>query len=61
MNILIFFLSDFENIKKEKCYGKKSAYLIEKVLDDILLAKESRESDGHTLHKNCDFLIGFEF
>ena len=38
--------SDFENIKKEKCYGKKSAYMIEKVVDEIVLAKARRESDG---------------
>ena len=38
--------SDFENIKKEKCYGKKSAYMIEKVFDEIVLAKSRRESDG---------------
>ena len=25
--------NDFESIKKEKCYGKKSGYMIEKVLD----------------------------
>ena len=37
---------NFENIKKEKCYGKKSAYMIEKVLDEIVLAKARRESDG---------------
>ena len=41
-----FFMSDFENIKKEKCYGKKSAYMIEKVLNEIVLAKQRRESDG---------------
>ena len=40
------FLSDLEKIKKEKCYGKKSVYMIEKVLDEILLAKAIRESDG---------------
>ena len=40
------FLSDFENIKKEKCYGKKSLYIIEKIVDEIVLAKERRESDG---------------
>ena len=39
-------LNDFESIKKEKCYGKKSAYMIEKVLDEIVLAKARRESDG---------------
>ena len=38
--------NNFENIKKEKCYGKKSAYMIEKVLDEIVLAKVRRESDG---------------
>ena len=38
--------NDFESIKKEKCYGKKSAYMIEKVLDEIVLAKLRRESDG---------------
>ena len=37
---------DFENIKIENCYGKKSAYMIEKVVDEILLAKARRESDG---------------
>ena len=38
--------SDFENIKKEKCYGKKCAYMITKVVDEIVLAKIRRESDG---------------
>ena len=38
--------SDFENIKKEKCYGRKSAYMIQKVVDEIVLAKARRESDG---------------
>ena len=38
--------NDYEKIIKEDCYGKKSAYMIEKVLDEILLAKEIRESDG---------------
>ena len=38
--------NNFENIKKEKCYGKKSAYMISKVLDEIVLAKARRESDG---------------
>jgi len=41
-----FLQSDFKNIKKEKCYGKKSAYMIKKVVDEIVLAKERRESDG---------------
>ncbi len=38
--------NDFENIKKEKCYGKKSVFMIEKVVDEIVLAKARRESDG---------------
>ena len=37
---------DFNNIKKEKCFGMKSAYMIEKVVDEIVLAKLRRESDG---------------
>ena len=39
-------LNDFESIKKEKCYGKKSAFMIEKVVDEIVLAKAIRENDG---------------
>ena len=35
-----------ESIKKEKCYGKKSAYMIAKVFDEIVFAKARRESDG---------------
>ena len=43
----IYFLqSDFENIKKEKCYGKKSVYMIKKIFDEIVLANEKREGDG---------------
>ena len=38
--------NNFESIKKEKCFGKKSAYIIEKVVDEIVLAKARRESDG---------------
>lgn len=38
--------NDIESIKKEKCFGKKSAYMIEKVVDEIVLAKARRESDG---------------
>ncbi len=43
---LDFIPNNFENIKKEKCFGKKSAYMIEKVVDEIVLAKARRESDG---------------
>ena len=38
--------SDFEKIKKEKCHGIKVAYMIQKVVDEIVLAKALRESDG---------------
>ncbi len=38
--------NDFDNIKTEKCYGKKTAYMINKVVDEIVLAKAMRESDG---------------
>ena len=38
--------NDFERIKTEKCLSIKSAYMIEKVLDKIVLAKARRESDG---------------
>ena len=41
-----FIPSDFEKIKKEKCFGKKTAYMIEKVVDEIVLAKERRKCDG---------------
>ena len=41
-----FIENNFENIKKEKCFGKKSAYMIKKVEDEIVLAKVRRESDG---------------
>ena len=41
-----FIPNNFENIKKQKCFGKKSAYMIEKVADEIVLAKSIRERDG---------------
>ena len=41
-----FIPNNFENIKKEKCFGKKSVYMIKKVVDEIVLAKARRESDG---------------
>ena len=39
-------VNDSKSIKKEKCFGKKSVYMIEKVVDEIVLAKARRESDG---------------
>ena len=41
-----FLPSDFENIREEKCFKKKSAYMIERVVNEIILAKLRRESDG---------------
>ena len=38
--------NNFENIKKEKCYGKKSDYMINKIVDEIVASKARRESDG---------------
>ena len=38
--------NNFEKIKQEECYGNKSAYMIEKVVDEIVLAKKRREIDG---------------
>ena len=41
-----FIPNNFESIKNEKCFGKKSAYMIEKVVEEIVLAKARREGDG---------------
>ena len=41
-----FLKTDFEKIDKQKCYGIKSSYMIEKVLGEIVLAAAKRESDG---------------
>ena len=38
--------NDLESVKTEKCFGKKSAYMIDKVVNEIVLAKERRENDG---------------
>ncbi len=37
---------DLENSLKQKCYGIKTAYMIEKIVDEIVLAKARRETDG---------------
>ena len=37
---------EIKNISNQKCCGIKSAYIIENIVDEIVLAKESRESDG---------------
>ncbi len=41
-----YLVNDFRNIRNQKCYGIKSAYMIEKVLGEIVLAAATRESDG---------------
>ena len=38
--------TEFKKIENQKCYGIKSAYMIEKVLCEIVLAAAKRESDG---------------
>ena len=35
-----------KNISIQKCYGIKSAYIIKNLIDEIVLAKVRRESDG---------------
>ena len=37
---------DLKEISNKKCYGIKIAYMIEKVSQEIVLAKSRRESDG---------------
>ncbi len=37
---------EIKNISNQKCYGIKSAYMIENIVEEIVLAKERRESDG---------------
>ena len=41
-----FLPSDFENIMEEKCYGKKSVYMIKKVVEEISSAKKRRKTYG---------------
>ena len=38
--------TDFKKINNQKCYGIKSAYIIEKIVGEIALAAAKRESDG---------------
>ena len=38
--------ANLKKIDNQKCYGIKSAYMIEKVLGEIVLAAATRESDG---------------
>ena len=38
--------SELKNISNQKCYGIKNAYMIEKLVDEITIAKGKRESDG---------------
>ena len=37
---------DLDILSNKKCYGIKSAYMINKVIKEITLAKARRESDG---------------
>ena len=45
-NYIDFNPNVFKKIKEEKCFGKKSVYIIKKLVYEILLAKANRESDG---------------
>jgi len=38
--------SDLKNNLEQECYGIKTAYIIEKIVDEIILAKARREADG---------------
>ena len=38
--------SDFKHNIDQECYGIKTAYMIEKIVDEIILAKARRETDG---------------
>ena len=40
------FKIDWKTISNQKCFGIKSVYMIRKVLDEIVLAKARRETDG---------------
>ena len=46
VTMLILSLITLRTSKKKNATVKKSAYMIEKVLDEIVLAKARRESDG---------------
>tara|TARA_Y100000589_G_scaffold297721_1_gene305680 strand:- start:237 stop:614 length:378 start_codon:yes stop_codon:yes gene_type:complete len=37
---------DFKRNLDQKCYGIKTGYMIEKIVDEIILAKARRDSDG---------------
>ena len=37
---------EIKNISHQKCFGIKSAYMIENIVEEIVLAKKRRESDG---------------
>ena len=37
---------EIKNISNQKCYGIKSSYMIKNIVDEIVLAKKRRESDG---------------
>ena len=37
---------EIKNLSNQKCYGIKSAYMIKKVVNEIISAKERKGSDG---------------
>ena len=44
--VILFDKIEKMNMPQQKCYAIKSAYMIENILKEIVLAKEKRESDG---------------
>ncbi len=48
--------NDFESIRKEKCFGKKSAYMIEKALEEFYWLRQEEKVMEHTLRKIHKYL-----
>ena len=46
LRVIDFNQTKLKNISNQKCYGIKSAYMIENIVDEIVLAEKRRESDG---------------
>ena len=44
-----FSCEDFGNIEYQKCCGKKSEYILQKIVNEIVKAENMRESDGKYL------------
>ena len=42
---------EIKNISNQKCFGIKSAYIIENIVDEIVLAKKEEKVMAHIQHK----------